>query len=106
MPIQPMKTTNLLITLATALFCLNSQAYGPAGHKLIGNIAQQLLTGKPAEPQVQALLDGMTLGEAALLGDEIKGWDQTPPREADAFHIFPRASGNDRRRYVGPKFVQ
>ena len=31
--------------------------FGPAGHKLVGQIADELLKGKPAEAKVQALLN-------------------------------------------------
>lgn len=82
-----MKTRILCGCILGGLLAMNASAYGPDGHKLVGNIADKLLDGKPAAAKIDTLLDGMTLGEAALLPDEIKGWDKINPEEPDAFHL-------------------
>ena len=63
-----------LVTLLTS----QALAYGPAGHQLVGQIADELLKGKPAAGKVSALLHGITLAEAAKIPDDIKGWDSQP----------------------------
>jgi hypothetical protein len=59
---------------------LTSQAFGfgPAGHQLVGDIADQLLKGTPTETKVKALLHDITLGDAAKIADDIKSWDGQP----------------------------
>jgi hypothetical protein len=66
-----------------------SQGYGPRGHALVGAIADQRLAGKPAVAKVDALLQGLTLAEAALLPDKIKVWDRVhdPATDPDTFHL-------------------
>lgn len=62
-------------------------AYGPAGHQLVGGIAQHRLEGTPTGAKVSALLDGLTLDRVATLPDEIKGWDAKGPKP-----LFPDGS--------------
>ncbi len=52
------------------------EAYGPDGHKIIGAIADQKLSGTPAGARVTELLDGYTLEEASIMADTIKQWDK------------------------------
>jgi len=63
---------------------VTSQAFGfgPAGHKLVGQIADELLKGKQVEEKVKALLNDFTLAEAAGIADDIKHWDGQP-----TFHL-------------------
>lgn len=51
-------------------------AFGPAGHALVGAIADARLAGTPTGVRVSELLDGMSLERAAVLPDQIKGWDK------------------------------
>jgi hypothetical protein len=67
----------LAITLVLAL-ALRVHAFGPQGHQLVGDIADQLLKGTPTETKVKALLHDITLAEAAKIADDIKHWDGQP----------------------------
>src|SRR4029079_3243655 len=51
-------------------------AYGPLGHEIVGAIADERLANTHTAAKVYALLDGLTLEKAALLADEIKGWEK------------------------------
>lgn len=61
--------------------------FGPKGHRLVGAIAAQRLMGSNTAAKINQLLQGMTLERAALLADDIKGWDTTPPDKPNAFHL-------------------
>jgi hypothetical protein len=60
-----------VVTLRTSTF-----AYGPLGHEIVGAIADERLVNTPEAAKVNALLDGLTLEKAAVIADEIKGWDK------------------------------
>jgi hypothetical protein len=60
-----------VVTLRTSTF-----AYGPVGHEIVGAIADERLVNTPEAAKVNALLDGLTLEKAAVIADEIKGWDK------------------------------
>jgi hypothetical protein len=66
-----------------------ARAYGPIGHEIVGGIADQLLSGKPAGAQISALIDGITLEKASVIADEIKAWDKNGPEDTNK---FPRYS--------------
>jgi len=51
-------------------------AYAPLGHQIVGAIADDRLANTPTAAKIYGLLDGMTLEKAALIADEIKGWDK------------------------------
>ncbi|NCT82969.1 MAG: S1/P1 nuclease [Comamonadaceae bacterium] len=65
--------------LATALFAPliatapNAHAWGAGGHQAVATLAAGLIRGTPAEAQVKALLGDMTLQEAAIWPDCVKG---------------------------------
>ena len=66
----------LVVLLIVSLLSINSYAYGPRGHQLVGAIADGRLQRKRAiANKVRDLLDGLTLQRAATLPDEIKGWN-------------------------------
>ena len=51
--------------------------YGPAGHEIVGAIADERLAGTETGREIKSLLmDGMTLQKASVIADEIKGWDK------------------------------
>jgi len=50
-------------------------AWGPDGHHTVGAIADRLIAGTGAATQVQALLGGLTLQDAAVWADCAKGVD-------------------------------
>ena len=73
----------LLLTLC--LFSVNTLAYGPRGHQLVGAIADKRLAKNPAvAKKVRDLLDGLTLAQVATFPDGIKSWDDCngPPSNA------------------------
>jgi S1/P1 Nuclease len=65
----------VLVAFAVVTFRSSVCAYGPLGHKIVGAIADERLANTPTAAKVSALLDGLTLEKAALIADEIKGWD-------------------------------
>ena len=66
----------LLVAFAAVTFPASILAYGPLGHQIVGAIADERLANTPTAAKVHALLDGLKLEKAALLPDEIKGWDK------------------------------
>jgi hypothetical protein len=71
----------LSIRFATPL-----QAYAPLGHEIVGAIADERLANTPTAAKIRALLNGMTLEKAAVIPDEIKGWDKKGVDDRKAFH--------------------
>ena len=69
------------VQLATAV-----EAYGPLGHEIVGGIADERLANTPTATKVRMLLDGLTLEKAAVIADEIKGWDKKGADNPKAFH--------------------
>lgn len=58
-----------------------AQAYGPAGHRIAGRVAEPLLC-RPAAAELAALGDGESLAEIGLWADRIRGeeaWQHTGP---------------------------
>jgi len=72
------------VALAVALLLSipTGYCYGPAGHELVGAIADARLDRENGDTNTSAtvarLLDGLTLAEAAKLPDSIKTWDSKP----------------------------
>lgn len=61
--------------LILCLFSVNTYAYGPRGHQLVGAIADRRLERNRAlANKIRQLLGGMTLERVSTLPDEIKGW--------------------------------
>jgi hypothetical protein len=62
-------------SFATALLALPllAHAWGPDGHRTVATLAAGLLQGSPTEARVQALLGDMTLAEASIWADCVKG---------------------------------
>ena len=71
----------LSIRFATPL-----QAYAPLGHEIVGAIADERLANTPTAAKIRALLNGMTLEKAAVIPDEIKGWDKKGADDPRSFH--------------------
>lgn len=61
-------------------------AYAATGHQIVGAIADEKLAHTPAGDQVNALLDGLSLEKAAVIPDEIKGWDKKGADDPQIFH--------------------
>jgi hypothetical protein len=66
----------ILVAWAAIAFPASLLGYGPVGHEIVGGIADERLANTPTASKVYSLLDGMTLQKAALVADEIKGWDK------------------------------
>ncbi len=80
----------ILIGLAVVAFPASIFAYGPLGHEIVGAIADERLANTPAAAKVHSLLNGLTLAKAALIADEIKGWDNKGVDDPRAFHYSAR----------------
>ena len=76
----------ILTVLVVVAFRASTVAYGPLGHEIVGAIADQRLANTPTAGKVYALLDGLRLEKAALLADEIKGWDKKGVDDPRSFH--------------------
>jgi len=74
----------LFLALFSARFTLG---YGPVGHQIIGEIADQKLSGTPIAAKIATLLDGLTLEGVATYPDEIRGWDKNGPDDPNTFHF-------------------
>ena len=72
--------------LFTIGFAMRLQAYGPDGHEIVGAIADERLANTPTAAKIRALLDGITLEKAAVIPDEIKGWDKKGVDDPKTFH--------------------
>src|SRR6266550_2171893 len=75
-------------TVLVALFLApcSSSAYGPLGHEIVGAIADERLANTPTGQEVSALLAGIRLEKAAVIADEIKGWDKGGADDPKIFH--------------------
>ena len=76
----------ILVAFAVVAFSASILAYGPLGHEIVGAIADERLANTPAAAKVCALLDGLRLEKAALIADEIKGWDKRGVDDPRSFH--------------------
>jgi hypothetical protein len=76
----------LLPAILTALQLPAAQAYGPLGHEIVGAIADERLANTATATKIRALLDGVTLEKAAVIADEIKGWDKKGVDDPRSFH--------------------
>ena len=85
-----MKTGLILLSLLVLLCPRPLLAYGPLGHQVVGAIADEKLAGTPTGKKVAEMLDGLTLQKAALIADEIKGWDKKGADDPGIFHYSSR----------------
>src|SRR5438093_10550354 len=76
----------VLIAFAVLALRASTLAYGPLGHEIVGAIADERLANTPTAAKIRALLDGFTLEKAAVIADEIKGWDKKSPDDPRSFH--------------------
>ena len=69
-----MKKLALIVALSGAFAASNAMAWGNAGHRIVGAIADNLIKGSDAEKQVKALLQpGESLESVANWADCVKG---------------------------------
>ncbi len=64
-----------------------AQAYGPLGHEIAGAIADERLANTSTAAKIHALLGRLTLEKAAVIADEIRGWDKRGVDDPRPFHI-------------------
>src|SRR6266581_6559834 len=87
-----MKSTTLracLLGISITLgLAAQAQAYAPLGHEIVGAIADERLANTPTATKIRTLLDGLSLEKAAVMADEIKGWDKKGADNPKAFHYF------------------
>ena len=76
----------ILLALAIVALRVSTFAYGPLGHEIVGAIADERLAHTAEAAKVNALLDGLTLEKAAVIADEIKGWDKNGVDDPRSFH--------------------
>src|SRR5438552_7667040 len=77
----------VLIAFAVLALRASTLAYGPLGHEIVGAIADERLANTPTAAKIRALLDGLTLEKAAVIADEIKGWDKKGVDDPKSFHF-------------------
>jgi hypothetical protein len=63
-----------------------AQAYSPLGHEIVGAIADERLASTPLAAKIAVMLDGFSLEKAAVIADEIKGWDKKGVDDPRSFH--------------------
>ena len=85
MSFAPRHAMVVAIFLSTR-FATPLQAYAPLGHEIVGAIADERLANTPTATKIRALLNGMTLEKAAVIPDEIKGWDKKGAADPRSFH--------------------
>src|SRR5437660_8924768 len=76
----------ILLALAIVALRASTFAYGPVGHEIVGAIADERLAHTAEAAKVNALLDGLTLEKAAVIADEIRGWDKKGVDDPRSFH--------------------
>jgi hypothetical protein len=81
------KRRGMLIVVALLALRASTLAYGPLGHEIVGAIADERLANTSTAAKVRALLDGLTLEKAAVIADEIKGWDKNGVDDPRSFHF-------------------
>jgi len=91
-PISKMRSTSGQLFVAATLFAIGLStpllAYAPLGHEIVGSIADERLANTPTAAKIRTLLDGLSLEKAAVIADEIKGWDKKGADDPKAFHYF------------------
>jgi len=80
------KRRGVLILFVVVVLRGSAFAYGPTGHEIVGGIADKLIANTPAAEKIYALTDGITLERAAVIPDEIKGWDKKGVDDPRSFH--------------------
>lgn len=88
----PMRRFLPLAWACVALLLLPHQAgaYGPVGHQIVGAIADQRLGSGPTAVKLRSILQGYTLEKAAVIPDEIKGWDKDGVDDPNIFRYTSR----------------
>src|SRR6476469_6208849 len=86
----------ILMIFAVVAHSASTFAYAPLGHQIVGAIADERLANTPTAAKINALLNGLRLEKAALITDEIKGWDKKGVDDPRSFH-YSRHGNLDRQ---------
>src|SRR5215831_9963848 len=86
----------ILMIFVVGAHSASTFAYAPLGHHIVGAIADERLANTPTAAKVNALLNGLRLEKAALIVDEIKGWDKKGVDDPRSFH-YSRHGNLDRQ---------
>jgi hypothetical protein len=84
---RPALCRTLCLVSLTLQFSVAAQAYSPLGHEIVGAIADERLANTPTAAKVHRLLGRLTLEEAAVAADQIRGWDKRGVDDPRSFHI-------------------
>jgi hypothetical protein len=76
----------LVAVLLNIGFSTPLRAYGPLGHEIVGAIADERLANTPTAAKIRGLIGGLSLEKAAVIADEIKGWDKKGVDDSKVFH--------------------
>lgn len=76
-----------VMVLTVAGLTARAFGYGAEGHSWIGAIADVKLKNAPAAAKISAILDGLSLAQAAALPDQIRNWDRTRPDSPQFFRL-------------------
>jgi hypothetical protein len=76
----------LCLVFLTLQFSTLARAYGPLGHEIVGAIADERLANTSTAAKINTLLEGLTLEKAAVIADEIKGWDKKGVDDPRSYH--------------------
>jgi hypothetical protein len=88
--LEQMRYRTILFVSLGCFLRASAFAYGPIGHQIVGAVADERLANTPAGEKVRALLDGLSLQKAAVIPDEIKGWDKNGADDPNIFHYSSR----------------
>jgi len=81
-----------LVTLLALAVASPSHAWGPDGHHTVGALADKLIAGSHAAVQVAAILNGLSLKDAAVWADCAKGIDPAKNFEYQNAGSFPECA--------------
>lgn len=95
---KPLPSFLLLLATATAILASRAFAYGPIGHQIVGAVADQRLGNSPTGMKVKALLEDLPLEKAAVIPDEIRGWDKNGADDPNIFHYSARPKLDEQLR--------
>ena len=94
-----MGTTKIILVLLTVSFSINALSWGPTGHRIVGEIAQQHLSPN-VQRKVKSLLDDQSLAQVSTWADEIKS-DPDNYRHTYSWHYMTWPAGQDEYEYHG-----
>jgi len=76
----------LLVSILIIGFSTPLRAYGPLGHEIVAAIADERLATTSTAAKIRGLIGELSLEKAAVIPDEIKGWDKKGVDDPKSFH--------------------